>query len=354
MRGRLVIAIISAALIAGGCSTADRSTPEVPHIFDLNVDSAAAIVPVAPDRVNVLAAAQLRLTLERLLGWHVVTLTEVMARTERGDESLQQWMDALASNTDDIVRAIGLVYGPVGARAFGQLWANHTQFLIDYAEALANHDTAAARKALANLAEYEHDTAALLDRATAGAAPAAAVQQLLENHVAQMTSGLDAAAHGLADRHAQISVDAHSYAIDIGDALASAIAAQQPAAFPGAVDAGSTVLCSLANRQLGSWAMLAGGAADRLWKPTTVAPLRFGLLSIVDDQTGHVGWTALADSGSAFDAHAVAAPDADASAVTDAGDRLTTAVAALGDHATVEQVKALYDAATSLAPALYP
>jgi hypothetical protein len=263
-------------------------------------------------------------------------------------------MDALAANTDDIVAAVGLVYGPVGARAFAQLWANHTQFLIAYAAATANHDAAAKRDALANLADYEHDSAALFDQATGGRASTATVQQLLYNHVVQMTSGLDAAADGRADLHVQIGVQAHSYAIDIGGALASAIAAQQPTAFPGALDGGSTVLCSLTNRQLGSWAMLAGGVADGLWKSTVVAPSRHDLLTSLDVRTGHVGWTALDSASSGFDARAVAASDAVASAVNDAGHRLSTAVAALGEHATVVQVKALYDAATALAPALYP
>jgi hypothetical protein len=240
---------------------------------------------MVPGRVNVITAGELRLTLERLFGWHVVTLTEAMARTERGDIDLQRWMDALASNTDDIVAAVGLVYGPVGAGAFAQQWSNHTQFLIDYAAAIANHDAAAGRRALAKLADYAHDRAALLDRATEGKAPATTVEQLLRQHVSEMTTALDAAAAGHADEYAQLSVTAHSYSIDIGDALAGAIAAQQTAAFPGPLDA--VRQCCVPPESPAR-----SGAMPRAAPPTTIAggcASAHNLLTLVDSGTGHVG-----------------------------------------------------------------
>jgi hypothetical protein len=356
VRRRLGAVAVAAVVgvLAGACSADERSTPAVPHIFALNDDPAAVVAPVASDRVNVLAAAQLRLVLEELLGWHVVTLTEVMARTERGDKDLQRWMDALAGNSEDIIAAVGLVYGPVAARAFAQLWANHTQFLIDYSAAKGNHDPGGQRDALDHLGEYERDNAALLGRATGGKAPTGVVQRQLTAHVTQMTNALDAAAAGEHDRHAQISLEALGYAADIGQDLAGAIAAQQPTAFPGPLDADNTALCSLVNRRLGSWAMLAGGATDGLWKAAVAAPLRHDLLANVDDETGRLGWTALDGAGFAFDITAVAPPGADPPAVLLAGRHLAATLAALGDHATAEQVKALYDAANDIGPALYP
>jgi hypothetical protein len=352
LRRRLAAVVLTVAAVAGACSDPQRATPEVPPIFDLNDDPAAAIAPVSADRVNVLAAKHLRLTLEKLFGWHVVTLTEVMDRTERGDKDLPQWMDALAANTDDIVAAVGLVYGPTGGRAFAQLWANHTQFLIDYSAATANADRGERQAALDHLADYEHDSAALIDRATGGRAAVAPVEQQLSAHVSQMTNALDAAADGKAESHAQISADAHAYAMDIGDGLAGAIAAQQPVAFPGAIDDPATVRCSLVNRTLGSWTLLAGGAADGMIPRKVAEPLRHSLLTSLDGRSDRVGWATLESSG--FEANVFAASDADPLAVTAAARYVSSTLAALGDRATAEQVKALYDATNALAAALYP
>ena len=67
-----------------------------------------------------------------------------------------RWIDQLVQNTEDLTLAVGLIYGPVGARAFYQQWAQHTQFLVDYAVAVGQDNDPAADEARAHLADYAY------------------------------------------------------------------------------------------------------------------------------------------------------------------------------------------------------
>ena len=107
------------------------------------------------------------------------------------DPSLDAWIEELVANTDDITAAVGLVYGPVGARAFNQQWAQHTQFLVDYAVAISRGDDAAATLAREQLQIYAEDSGSFFATATTGGLPADAVRELLDTHVG---------AHGRHDR----------------------------------------------------------------------------------------------------------------------------------------------------------
>ena len=192
-----------------------------------------------------------------------------MRTTITTDPTQAGWIDQLGINADELSSAIGAVYGPTGARTFHQQWAQHAQFLIDYAAARRRGDSDAAAEARSNLAAYERDAGRFLERATAGRVPAATAEALLHDHVERMLSQADAT---LASDHPQASTlvqQDHLYLTGVADALAGAFAAQVPAAFPGPIDAAGTVFCSIARQAVGTYAL---AELDRIVGARSLAP----------------------------------------------------------------------------------
>jgi hypothetical protein len=146
-------------------------------------------------------ADELRNALERDLAWHGITLVQTMRSIEADSPDADAWIAALAQNTDDIVEKIGALYGPAGADAFYQQWAQHTQFLADYAAAVREGDDGALDAAAADLATYADDSGHFLDRATGGILPAETATGLLNGHVAHMRAMIEAVGDGDHPQH---------------------------------------------------------------------------------------------------------------------------------------------------------
>ena len=233
-------ALVITAVSCGGSESAPRRT-----IIDLGRDAGAGIPTVDPDRHDVLDAGTLRLTVEQLLAGHGLSATALMRAASVDAPDVDARLEALAANTRDLTGAIGMVYGPVGARAFEQLWSQHTQAFLDYASATGDDERAVARS---HLRDYEHDFASFVATATAGAASVDAVRHLLEQHNGQMLEQLDAMRAGDATRSIDLTVASMDYLAVIGQALSSAFAAQQPDAFPGPSDDATLAFCSLVGR----------------------------------------------------------------------------------------------------------
>jgi hypothetical protein len=247
MRRTLVIAVVG--LLAEACSGGPTAAPAVPQVFNLTHDAAAGIAPVDPNRAQVAPADQLRLILEQQMAWHGITLVEAMRAAEAGNGvSTKAWIRQLSENTDDLVHSIGLAYGPVGARAFQQQWAQHTQFLVDYATAVGRGDRTAENQAKADLADYVRDQGSFLSVATGGRLSAKVATHVLTVHVADMIAQVDAAARSDRATSTRIALDDHTYLNGVADDLTGAIAAQEPAAFPGVINTASAVYCSAANQ----------------------------------------------------------------------------------------------------------
>ncbi len=245
--GCAVVLMVTAA----GCRGADA--PPALSIIDLGRDAGSRIAEVDPARRDVIPASTLRLNLEQLLAGHGVSATAMMRSVATGADDVTWRLDALAGNTADLTAAIGLVYGPVGARAFDQLWSQHTQAFLDYAAAGSDEARATAR---AHLVDYEHDFASFVATATAGGVPAAAVRAMLDQHNDQMLGQLDAIRERDAAGAADLAVASIDYLSTIGAALSGGFAAQQPAAFPGPVDDANIAYCSLLGRQIAARAAL--------------------------------------------------------------------------------------------------
>jgi hypothetical protein len=240
---------LAVALLAtlAGCGADDENTARfaVPDVYNLNVDPAKDVAEIDPARGAVLTAEQLRNLLDQQLAWHGITLIEVMraARTDRDD--VQVWIDQLTENTATITATIGVAYGPVAARAFNQQWAQHTQFLVNYAVAVGQDDKKAAAEARDALADYAHDSGSFFATATAGGLPATTVQDLLNTHIGHMLSMIDADQAGDTPGAVSSAVADSTYLSTIANGLSTAIAAQNPVVFPGSTDTPLAALCSL-------------------------------------------------------------------------------------------------------------
>lgn len=248
------------AVALAGCAAAPTVEQAGPRIIDLQRDAGAGVAAPDPDRTDVVGAGQLRLLLEELLGVHGALTAQMMREAVDGTAAMPTWIDELDGNTLELAGAIGLVYGPAGADGFEQLWSFHTQFFLDYADALRTGDDEKLADAIDALADYRSDFASFLAAATGGLAPEDAVAALLAEHITQMTDQLDAYRDGDLATSIRVEAEGHDYLRGIGKTLATAISAQSPAAFPGSVDEDRAAYCSILAARLSDVASAAAGA----------------------------------------------------------------------------------------------
>lgn len=253
--GAAVLALVGLA----ACGDEAAAPPAVPRLYDLDHDPLAG---VTVDTTVAVPADRLRLVVEDLFEWHSISLTGALRTTAQPGPGQTGWVDQLAVNSDELSQAIALVYGPDGAKAFGQQWAQHTQFLVDYAAARQRGDEAAATTARANLEAYERDAGALLGQATEGRVPADAATSLLREHVERMLASIDALVAGDPARATTLVLEDHGYLNGVAGALAGAFADQFPARFGGKLDTAYAEYCSLARRAVGAFTIGALGTTD--------------------------------------------------------------------------------------------
>ena len=114
-----------------------------------------------------------------------------------GRRRLQGDRAQLDANSVALSKAIASVYGPAAGKQFldgKNLWRAHIKYFVDYTVALAKHDSAGQKKAVANLMTYIQVQAAFFTKATG--LPKAALVNDLTAHVLQLKGQLDAYAKG--------------------------------------------------------------------------------------------------------------------------------------------------------------
>lgn len=228
LAGLAVAAVVAVPVQA---CTSERSERAAPVIFDLEGGTTDGLDPTAAATGAVVPAADLESLLEDLLAEHAELVADVMVAAADGTDD-EQAVAALKANSVELTGAINLVYGPTGAAAFDQLWGQHTQFFADYAVAAGDDDQERRDEAMSKLHDYHLDFASFSDTATGGQAPAEVVVDLLHTHVEDLTGYIDAYSSG-DDAEAQARLaSATSYMSVIAEALAGAIAAQNPQRFP--------------------------------------------------------------------------------------------------------------------------
>ena len=210
-------------------------------------------------------AADLRVTLDRLLGEHAILAMLATQKGFDGEKDFEAIAAALDRNSVELADAIGSVYGDDARKEFldGDFkWRAHIGFFVDYTVGLAEKDRAAQKKAVGNLNGYVESFSAFLAEATE--LPPDAVRQSITEHVKQLKGQIDAYAKGDHERAYSLAREAYAHMYMTGDTLAGAIVEQNPDKFPAeaatepAVDLRVTL-----DRLLGEHALLAMFATQK-------------------------------------------------------------------------------------------
>ena len=173
-------------------------------------------------------AADLRVTLDRLLGEHAVLAMNATNLGYSGSKSFPAAAKSLDRNSVELSKAIASVYGKKAGNVFlnGKFqWRDHIQFFVDYTVALAKKDRAGQTKAVTNLKRYTREHGAFLANATG--LPRLAVQNDLLGHVLELKNQLDAYAKGDYRKSTALYRKAYGHMFMTGDLLAGAIAKQK-------------------------------------------------------------------------------------------------------------------------------
>lgn len=216
--------VVALTATACGSSSHESSTPVT--VFSLSADPGQDIPVTTPSHQVVLTAAQLRGTLDTLLTNHTELIAALMHEVGAGSPSTGPTVRALAANTQSLTDAIAIVYGTPAGRAFAQLWEQHTQFFIDYAQATRDHNHGAKEESESRLRDYQNDFGSFVSTATAGGVPLVTVTDLLHGHVEDLTRYIEADVDGNTAEAARILAQAVTHIRVIAHAVAEAIIAQ--------------------------------------------------------------------------------------------------------------------------------
>ena len=257
-----VVTVVALAGLAAGCGTDEDESPASgagsESTMTMESGSMTAASVASP-------AADLRVTLDRLLGEHAILAMLATQKGLSGEKDFEAIAAALDENSVDLADAIGSVYGDEARTEFldGKLkWRAHIGFFVDYTVGLAKKDTAAQKQAVGNLKGYIESFSAFLAEATG--LPQDAVKQSITDHVNQLKGQIDAYAKGNYRQAYSLARDAYAHMYMTGDTIASAIVEQNPDEFPTeratqpAVDLRVTL-----DRLLGEHAMLAVFATQK-------------------------------------------------------------------------------------------
>jgi hypothetical protein len=195
------------------------------HMFAVGDVLATAIAKQQKMHPTTGKAADLQITLDRLLSQHALLAVFVMQRGYDGSADFAASAKALDANTSALGDALGSVYGADAKKAFETQWRAHIQLFVDYVTATAKKDDAAKQKAKDGLDAYQTSFSKFLNTATGLDETAAA--ESLQMHVEELISSFDsyvdgdyAAAYDKAD-------EAYAHMFETGAALAGAIAKQK-------------------------------------------------------------------------------------------------------------------------------
>ena len=228
-RSRVLAGIAITVLLAGssacGSSQSDEARSPI-TVFNVAADPAANIPTTVPGHAVTLTAAQVRTTLNSLLAAHATLVGELMHEVGRGNDHPTAAIAALTANTQSLTDAIAVIYGTDGARAFAQLWEQHTQFFIDYAWADRTKSGSEKALSLRRLLDYQRDFASFVSTATANGASLIAVTDLLHTHVHDLTGYIDADTAGHRATARRLLAQSVTHMHVIATAIADAIAAQ--------------------------------------------------------------------------------------------------------------------------------
>jgi hypothetical protein len=173
-------------------------------------------------------AANLRVTLDRLLGEHALLAIFATQSGIAGSKDFPAVAASLDRNSVALSQAVASVYGKPAGKKFldgAFLWRDHIRFFVQYTQALAKNDTAGQKKAVANLMRYVGVQAGFFASATA--LPKQALVNDLTAHVLQLKGQLDAYHGGRYAQSFTLTDAAYDHMLMTGATLAGGIAKQK-------------------------------------------------------------------------------------------------------------------------------
>jgi hypothetical protein len=229
----LMLVALALAAVAAGCGGNDDDaaaggTSGESTMTGMDMPMASGSAGVAS------AAADLRVTLDRLLGEHALLAMFATQKGFGGERDFEAIAAALDANSVELSEAIGSVYGEAAGEKFldGEaLWRDHIGFFVDYTVALTKKDKAGQDKAVNDLMGYVEAFSAFLSDATG--LPQTALRESITEHVTQLKGQIDAYAAGDYEQAYTLAREAYAHMVMTGDTLAGAIVKQSPEKFEG-------------------------------------------------------------------------------------------------------------------------
>jgi hypothetical protein len=172
----------------------------------------------------------LRVTLDRLLGEHLVLAAETMRAGLAKTADAPAARQALAGNSADLEAAVATYYGAAAGHQFGDVWRAHVDAYISYIDAVAANDSAARTASLNQLHVYHDQIAAFLSSANPYL-NAAEVGALIQRHVQALISLVDSTQAGDHEQTVATLRGAYAQTFQVGDVLALATARLFPSRF---------------------------------------------------------------------------------------------------------------------------
>ena len=177
-------------------------------------------------------AADLRVTLGRLLGEHALLAQFATQKGLAGAKDFKPIAGALDANSVELADAIGSVYGDEARKEFldgDNMWRAHIGFFVDYTVALAKKDEKGQKRAVSNLQSYVGEFSSFLSEATG--LPQDALADSITEHVEGLKGQIDAYAAGDYTEAYRLTREAYAHMWMTGDTLSDAIVGQKPDQF---------------------------------------------------------------------------------------------------------------------------
>jgi hypothetical protein len=254
----LPVGLLAAASLAAGCGSSGSDHSKAGSVPAAKTSSTSTTAAMGGTETG---AATLRAGLTSLLQEHVYLAgAAVDAGAGKGLDSPEFKAAAatLDTNSVDLSKAIGSVYGDAAGTKFLALWRKHIGFFVDYTKGLATHDQKAADAAQSKLDGYRAQFAAFLQSANPNA-KAGDVSASLQEHVRTLSAAIRSVVGKKTDAFAKLRVAAQHMPMT-ADYLAGAIAKQKPGQFDGDVDSQASELRSGLTNLLQEHVYLAGFA----------------------------------------------------------------------------------------------
>ena len=254
--GAAILAFSVAAAACGAATPASSSSSSSPSASS----TASSTVKASPSTAvtTKTKAADLRTALNLQLDEHVYlagfAVSEALLGNTPGFEGAAK---ALDTNSVELSKSIGSVYGADAEKRFLELWRAHIGMFVAYTQGVAAKDTAKMNKAKADLDGYRKDFDAFLSGANPNL-PKGAVAELLVPHVQHLAGAIDAVGAGDLAAGFDMLKTAADQSQKIADPLSMAIVKQFPDKFTGDPSSKAADLRVTLNNLLGSHVYLAG------------------------------------------------------------------------------------------------